>query len=116
MPCRVQACGSVCLVICKSSGSAMRQSAVSLARLYLCLWLLPSHTAHSLAQSSASYDIPWQSVDGGAGRNISASYVLISSIGQPDASRAWSASYELSGGFQRTSGNPPDNLFGNGFE
>ena len=81
------------------------------------LWLL-LYAAHALAQSSASFQIPRQSIDGGASHSSSASYGLVSSIGQPDAARASSASFELNGGFLKpvTSGNQPENLFRNGFE
>lgn len=91
----------------------MRQS-VLLARLSL--WGLLLLAAQSLAQSSASYQIPRHSIDAGGGQSSSAGFVLNTSIGQPDAARASSASFELSGGFQRASGSAPDNLFRNGFE
>ena len=91
----------------------MRRS-VSLATLCLC-WLLLL-AAQSLAQSSASYQIPRHSIDAGAGLSSSTSFVLTNSIGQPDAARGSSVSFELSGGFQRASGSAPDNLFRNGFE
>jgi hypothetical protein len=72
--------------------------------------------AQALAQSSASYQIPRHSIDGGASLSSSASFALSNSIGQPDAGRASSASFALSGGFQRAAGNPADDLFRNGFE
>jgi hypothetical protein len=74
----------------------------------------------SLAQSSsASYQIPRQTIDGGAQRSTSASYTLDATIGQPDAGPAMSsASYELRGGFHRAAatGPLPDPLFSDGFE
>jgi hypothetical protein len=74
----------------------------------------------SLAQSSsASYQIPRQTIDGGAQRSTSASYTLDATIGQPDAGAAMSsASYELRGGFHRAAatGPLPDPLFSDGFE
>ncbi len=76
--------------------------------------------AVALAQSqSASYQIPRQSVDAGAGRAGSASYSLQGSIGQPDAGPAASSpSYTLRGGFQRAASDAslPDAMFADGFE
>jgi hypothetical protein len=71
------------------------------------------------AQSSASFRMPRQSVDGGGGPANSASYTIDGSIGQPDAgSTTASASYTVRGGFQRAAAaaSPPDRLFANGFE
>jgi hypothetical protein len=76
--------------------------------------------AHALAQSaSASYQVPRQSIDAGAGRATSASYTLNGTIGQPDAGATkTSASYTLRGGFHRAAPDAPlpDPLFSNGFE
>jgi hypothetical protein len=73
-----------------------------------------------LAQSaSASYQVPRQSIDGGAGRATSASYTLNGTIGQPDAGTTkTSASYTLRGGFHRAAPAAPlpDPIFSNGFE
>lgn len=72
------------------------------------------------AQSgSASYQIPRQSIDGGAGRATSASYTLNGTIGQPDAGATMtSASYTLRGGFHLAAPAAPlpDPLFSDGFE
>jgi hypothetical protein len=76
--------------------------------------------ALALAQSaSASYQVPRQSIDAGAGRATSASYTLNGTIGQPDAGAIkTSASYTLRGGFHRAAPAAPlpDPLFSNGFE
>lgn len=73
-----------------------------------------------LAQSgSASYQIPRQSIDGGANRSTSASYSVEASLGQPDAGPPMmSASFILNGGFQRgsSSASQPDQIFRDGFE
>lgn len=73
-----------------------------------------------LAQSaSASYQVPRQSIDGGAGRATSASYTLNGTIGQPDAGTIkTSASYTVRGGFHRAAPAAPlpDPIFSNGFE
>jgi hypothetical protein len=70
-----------------------------------------------LAQSSsATYQVPRQSIDGGAGRATSPSYTLNSTIGQPDAGVPMtSASYQLRGGFHVAAPLPP-RIFGDGFE
>jgi hypothetical protein len=83
-----------------------------------CAWaMLP---ALALAQSSsASYQLPRQSIDAGAGRSGSTSYTLEGSIGQPDAGPSMSsASFRLNGGFQLAAPDAPlpDPLFANGFE
>lgn len=74
----------------------------------------------ALAQSaSASYQIPRQSIDGGAGRANSATYTLEGVIGQPDAGTTMtSASYDLRGGFHRAAPPAPlpDAMFADGFE
>lgn len=73
-----------------------------------------------LAQSSSStYAIPRQSIDGGAGRATSASYVVHGTIGQPDAGPTMtSATYIVRGGFHRAAAGTalPDPLFSDGFE
>lgn len=69
--------------------------------------------------ASASYQIPRQSIDAGAGRATSASYTLDGTIGQSDAGAAMtSASYTLRGGFHRAApaAPMPDPLFSDGFE
>lgn len=69
--------------------------------------------------SSASYQIPRQSIDGGAGRAVSAGYALVGTVGQADAGTVMSsASCTVRGGFHRTGSAAPslDALFANGFE
>jgi hypothetical protein len=86
---------AVALALCGLSGAALAQS------------------------SSASYQIPRQTIDGGAQRSTSATYTLDVTIGQPDAGPVMtSGSYELRGGFHRpaATGPLPDPLFSDGFE
>lgn len=68
--------------------------------------------------SSASFQVPRQSIDAGAGRASSASYSVQGTVGQPDAAGvATSATYALRGGFQRAVVAPAaDPIFRNGFE
>lgn len=76
-------------------------------------------SASALAQAaSASYQIPRQSIDGGAGRATSAAYTLHGTIGQPDAGATTSESYTLRGGFHLAAPAAllPDPLFSDGFE
>lgn len=76
--------------------------------------------AVTVAQSSsASYQIPRQSIDGGGGRATSTSYTLLGTIGQSDAGPTMtSASYTLRGGFHLAAAAAPlpDPLFSDGFE
>jgi hypothetical protein len=48
---------------------------------------------------SADYQIVWSTIDGGGGRSASGQYVLVGTIGQPDAGYSEGGSYELLGGF-----------------
>ena len=71
------------------------------------------------AQSaSASFQIPRQSIDAGAGRASSATYTVHGTLGQPDATGvATSATYALRGGFHVEVAAPlADPIFSNGFE
>lgn len=72
------------------------------------------------AQStSASFAMPRQSIDGGAGRAASATYSVEGTIGQPDGGPVMnSASFTLSGGFHRAAAVEalPDAVFSDGFE
>lgn len=95
---------------------AARRRAAMLASAAL-VALAPAVTVAQ--SSSASYQIPRQSIDGGGGRATSASYTLHGTIGQPDAGPAMtSASYALRGGFLAAAPAAPlpDPLFSNGFE
>lgn len=73
----------------------------------------------SAQPASTSYQIPRQSIDGGAGRTASASYTLEGTLGQADAGATMnSASYRLHGGFHRGAADAPspDPLFTDSFE
>jgi hypothetical protein len=88
--------------------------------LSVALSLLLSAMELRAQSGSASYQIPRQTIDGGAGEASSASYRVSGSIGQADASTVSSStSFRLQGGFQRAnSAAPPmpEQLFANGFE
>jgi hypothetical protein len=83
------------------------------------LLLLPPWPAAWSQSSSASYQIPRQTLDAGAGVASSATFSLTMNIGQPDAgSPMSSASYQLQGGFLRRGASAPaaDQIFASGFE
>lgn len=52
-----------------------------------------------LAMSGGDYEISWGTIDGGGGTSSGGSYVLTSTIGQPDAAYSSGGNYELLGGF-----------------
>jgi len=88
---------------------------------WVALLLLPGLAAAALLDppSSASFSLPRHSVDGGAGKANSASFVVQGTIGQADAgAMASSASFDVRGGFHRPTGagESGDGLFADGFE
>lgn len=69
--------------------------------------------------SSASYQIPRQSIDAGAGRAASASYTVNGTLGQPDAGSPMTGAIgALYGGVHRAATGTvlPDRLFEDSFE
>lgn len=83
------------------------------------LVLLVASAAQVWAQSSASYQIPRQSIDAGGGRSASPSFELVAVSGQPEAAAAMSSpSYTLRGGLLRAAELAPsgDPIFASGFE
>ena len=56
-------------------------------------------TAPAVAQSGGSYDLSWNSVDGGGGISGGGSYILSGTLGQPDANLLSGGDYTLGGGF-----------------
>jgi hypothetical protein len=53
----------------------------------------------AVAQSGNSYDLSWNTIDGGGGSSSSGGYTLDGTIGQPDAGLLSGGGYTLSGGF-----------------
>jgi hypothetical protein len=51
------------------------------------------------AQSGGPYELSWSTIDGGGGRSNGGPYVVIGTIGQPDAAYSAGGQYELLGGF-----------------
>ena len=81
----------------------------------LCLLLLTLAPASAAPSGSASYQLPRQSLDGGAVTARGGDFTLTGAIGQPDASvPAVGGTFTLSGGFHRQTG--ADLLFRDGFE
>jgi hypothetical protein len=67
--------------------------------LYLVILLL-SLTSPALAETGATYDLSWWTVDsGGATSLTSGTYTLSGTAGQPDAGSLASGDYDLAGGF-----------------
>lgn len=79
--------------------------------------VLAAMVGMALAQSSsATFNVPRQSIDGGAQRASSATYMLNGTVGQPDAGPAMSGtSLSVRGGFHRAT-TSADLVFANGFE
>ena len=57
-------------------------------------------TSAVLAQSGGTFNLTWNSINGGGGRVTSSSYTMEGSIGQPYAGTLTSGSYSLTAGFQ----------------
>jgi len=47
----------------------------------------------------AQYEISWYTIDGGGGQSSGGQYVLVGTIGQPDAAYSYGGNYEVLGGF-----------------
>jgi len=60
----------------------------------LLMFMLPS-----LSQGEGPYEISWYTIDGGGGMSSGGPYVLMGTIGQPDADWSSGGKYELLGGF-----------------
>jgi hypothetical protein len=67
--------------------------------LYLLILIL-SLASPVLAETSASYDLSWWTVDSGGTTGLSSgAYTLSGTAGQPDAGALSSVDYDLAGGF-----------------
>jgi hypothetical protein len=51
------------------------------------------------AQTGGTYDLTWNTLDGGGGTSTGGTYSLSGTIGQPDAGTLTGGSYTLNGGF-----------------
>ena len=51
------------------------------------------------SSSWGQYELSWYTVDGGGGQSSGGPYVLMGTIGQPDAAYSGGGNYELLGGF-----------------
>jgi len=68
--------------------------------LFMLTLLVVISTALVQAQTGDSYDLSWSTVDNGGGTSSGGSYVLVGTIGQPDAGVTVSGgNYSLVGGF-----------------
>jgi hypothetical protein len=67
--------------------------------LYLALLVL-GLTSPVLAETAASYDLSWWTVDAGGATELAAGdYTLSGTAGQPDAGSFSATAYDLAGGF-----------------
>ena len=83
-----------------------RTKAVLTSGLLLLLFSLPV-----LAASGGSYDLFWDTLDGGGNTSSGGNYTISGTAGQPDASSAMTGgNYSVSGGFwvEGSSLGPPD--------
>ncbi len=55
--------------------------------------------APTAAQTGGSYDLTWNTIDGGGGTSTGGAYSLSGTIGQPDAGIQIGGAYTLNGGF-----------------
>ena len=58
----------------------------------------------ALAQSGNSYELTWNTIDGGGGSSSDGSYSLDGTIGQADAGTLIGGGYTLNGGFWSCAG------------
>ncbi len=66
--------------------------------VYLALTILSALTT-TVCADGPEYDLAWNTVDSGGDRSSGGDYVLMGTIGQPDAGAMTGGAYELSGGF-----------------
>ncbi len=75
----------------------MRISGRTLALVLAVALLVPATIA--LAQSGGSFDLSWNTVDGGGGASSGGPYTLSGTVGQPDAGAMSGGDYTVVGGF-----------------
>ena len=69
-------------------------------RYGLLLLLLLTAPVIVLAQTGGSYDLSWNTVDGGGGTGSNGAYTLFGTVGQPDSGATLTdGDYALAGGF-----------------
>ena len=54
---------------------------------------------HIFAASGGPYDLSWSTIDSGGGSISGGDYIMMGTVGQPDAGYHYGTSYELLGGF-----------------
>lgn len=69
-------------------------SAVNKLAGCIMLWVI---SVASIA--GGQYELSWYTIDGGGGQSTGGAYVLVGTIGQPDAAYSSGGKYELLGGF-----------------
>ena len=56
-------------------------------------------TISASARADGDYELSWYTIDGGGGQSSGGTYILTSTIGQPDAAYSYGGDYEVLGGF-----------------
>ena len=74
----------------------MKKTAEAVAWSAIGLMLLTMFVSSTV---SGEYELSWYTIDGGGGRSTGGPYVLVGTIGQPDAAYSSGGNYELLGGF-----------------
>ncbi len=75
----------------------MKPPTVFVALAFLAILL--GGAASAAAQAGGSYDLTWNTLDGGGGSVSGGTYTLDGTIGQADAGNLSGGSYTLSGGY-----------------
>jgi len=78
---------------------AAKSKSHAMAALFIGLYIMLGPIPSALAQTGGSYDLTWNTIDGGGGRSTGGPYTLTGTIGQPDAGAMSGGDYELLGGF-----------------
>ena len=62
--------------------------------------ILPATVSVALAQTGGSYTLAWWTVDGGGGQSGNGAYIVVGTLGQPEAGLGMSGGqFALQGGF-----------------
>lgn len=63
-------------------------------------WLAPPSASGESVAQGGDYDLPWWTADGGGGRSVGGSYILLGAVGQPEVGTTLSGGgFALAGGY-----------------
>ena len=72
-------------------------------RAFMFTWILslfvPVMISSAYSQTGGSYDLSWNTIDGGGGVSRGGQYIIVGTFGQPDAAFSKGGGYEVLGGF-----------------